>query len=112
MDPACGCDRGATPRQVLDRPLTMLAGAGLTDAGENVPLAILMRVGGNWREPSVLPAASSFALRLMSVSAHLITASFVTVAGEGVGTEAHTAVPQRPRLDRCVSQTLPKFNSG
>jgi hypothetical protein len=37
----------------------MLAGAGLTDAGENVPLAVLMRAGGNWIEPSVLPAASS-----------------------------------------------------
>jgi hypothetical protein len=31
----------------------------LTDAGQNGPLAILMRAGGNWREPSVLPAASS-----------------------------------------------------
>jgi hypothetical protein len=37
----------------------MLTGAGLTYAGENVPLTVLMRDGGNWREPSVLPAASS-----------------------------------------------------
>src|SRR6516164_2795769 len=59
----------ATPRQVRDRPLTMLAGAGLTDAGENVPLAVLMRAGGNWIEPSVLPAASS-SLSSLGLTAH------------------------------------------